>query len=226
MAANRPFDDDVFDIDEMLPSSDDYSPTGFLSSRQPAGKAGLRERDGSVDGEATASILASQSDDLLDQVAELAQLCAEGSLEEAQEFLRRHGEDFFDYKDATGYTPLHWACLHDQKEVVEWLISLGADILAQGPHEETPFHWAAQGGGLRCLTIILDRLRSLSRHPEDAYEKPYENEQDESGERLGEELIRVPSYFHPADVGGLFPIHYAAQSGSMLLTRKIVSNRC
>ena len=98
-------------------------------------------------------------DDQMNKIALFCQYCAEGDLEHAKECVSNL-PDIIQFKDVSGFTGLHWACLHDRKEIVTWLLSLGSDILAQGPNEETPFHWAAQGGALTCLNIIIEELRS------------------------------------------------------------------
>jgi len=220
----------VFDIDSLL--QDEFSPTALLSSKSPLVEKREPERDvmrvpthadDPSDDELSISFdetvplpePAEQpelTDEETDRIAEFCQSCAAGDLEGAQELMQTHGDHFLDYKDVSGHTALHWACLHDRREVAEWLIQSGADVEAQGPNEETPLHWAAQGGGLKCLTLLFERLREL--HPEEE-EEPQITDVDPTGEYLGDEPPpRVPKYLHPADVEGLFPIHYAAQSGS------------
>lgn len=103
-----------------------------------------------------------EMDDQLNRIAQFCQYCTEGNISSAKEFLEEHSE-ILNYKDISGYTALHWASLHDRKEIVEWLISIGGDLLAQGPNEETPFHLAAQGGSLYSLPIIAESIKQIIR---------------------------------------------------------------
>lgn len=104
----------------------------------------------------------SEMDDQYNRIAQFCHYCTEGNITLAKEFLELHPE-ILNYKDVSGYTPLHWACLHDKKEMVEWLISIGGDILAQGPKEETPLHLAAQGGSLHSLQAIVEGVKQALR---------------------------------------------------------------
>jgi ankyrin repeat protein len=42
------------------------------------------------------------------------------------------------FSDYAGWTPLHEACLEGQKEMVELLISFGADVNSMSMDRETP----------------------------------------------------------------------------------------
>jgi len=217
-------DNDVFDIDSLL--ADEFSPTALLSSRTPlverrepardvmiVHRSSLsdEERPPSFDETVPLPQEPEMTEEETDQIAEFCQMAAAGDLAGAQEFIQTHGDHFLDYKDVSGHTALHWACLHDRRDIAEWLIQNGADVEAQGPNEETPLHWAAQGGGLQCLTLLFERLSAI--YPDDSND--HHVDQDLNGEYLGEELPpQVPKYLHPVDAEGMLPIHYAAQSES------------
>ena len=53
--------------------------------------------------------------------------------------------DLVTSKDADGATPLHYAALHDRKNIVELLIDKSADVNAADHAGETPLHYAANG---------------------------------------------------------------------------------
>ena len=53
--------------------------------------------------------------------------------------------DLVTSKDADGATPLHYAALHDRKNIVELLIDKSADVNAADYAGETPLHYAANG---------------------------------------------------------------------------------
>eukprot|EP00009_Paramoeba_aestuarina_P007414 CAMPEP_0201523326 /NCGR_PEP_ID=MMETSP0161_2-20130828/19447_1 /ASSEMBLY_ACC=CAM_ASM_000251 /TAXON_ID=180227 /ORGANISM="Neoparamoeba aestuarina, Strain SoJaBio B1-5/56/2" /LENGTH=271 /DNA_ID=CAMNT_0047922417 /DNA_START=129 /DNA_END=941 /DNA_ORIENTATION=+ len=60
--------------------------------------------------------------------------------------------------DSQGYTPLHWAALHNHKETVKILLEKGASP-NQAPNPttvQTPFHWAAINGHVEILMELAE----------------------------------------------------------------------
>ena len=65
-----------------------------------------------------------------------------------------------DVKDFSGWTPLHEACNHGHKEVVDLLLSKGANVNDRGGpmcDGVTPLLDAASNGCLDIISILLDR---------------------------------------------------------------------
>jgi len=157
-------------------------------------------------------------DEQAKEIARFCEACSEGDLTTVQSYLDTNDELLYT-KDFSGYTGLHWACFHDRADVATFLIAQGADILSQGPNEETPFHWAAQAGSLNTLPHLVSHLQSLI---------PGESDPSDSEITLGEKLVEEefvpePKFLQVRDIGGLQPIHYAAQGGCGLTLHYLIS---
>ena len=57
-------------------------------------------------------------------------------------------------------TPLHTACWHKHPEIIELLLTLGADINAIGFHGFTPLHYAVWDGDTFCIPIVATLLEN------------------------------------------------------------------
>ncbi|MBA8758695.1 hypothetical protein HCR18_06845 [Wolbachia pipientis] len=58
--------------------------------------------------------------------------------------------------DAHNNTPLHWATVYDNKQVVEALLDKGANVNAEGSNEQTPLHIAATHGHKEIVDALLE----------------------------------------------------------------------
>lgn len=54
-----------------------------------------------------------------------------------------------------------WACMYGRHEIVEFLLDHGADLLDQGDLGGTGLHWAAGGGHLSIVQLLIKRGASL-----------------------------------------------------------------
>ncbi|XP_075149626.1 uncharacterized protein LOC142223660 [Haematobia irritans] len=62
-----------------------------------------------------------------------------------------------DFKDASGFTPLHWACYYGQLATVQSLVEAGASINEEAPEMVTPLILAASGGHHEIVRLLLDK---------------------------------------------------------------------
>mmetsp|Transcript_1626 Transcript_1626/g.3779 ORF Transcript_1626/g.3779 Transcript_1626/m.3779 type:complete len:791 (+) Transcript_1626:519-2891(+) len=58
--------------------------------------------------------------------------------------------------DAEAHPLLHWASLNDQKEVLEYLVSVSVDLDQRNPRGEVALHWACLNGNLRSVHLLID----------------------------------------------------------------------
>lgn len=59
-------------------------------------------------------------------------------------------------RDNENVTLLHWASINNRKEVVQYLISKGAEVDAIGGDlESTPLHWASRQGHLQMVVLLM-----------------------------------------------------------------------
>ena len=64
-----------------------------------------------------------------------------------ESLLEQEGAPIVKYKArGIGHTALHWAAARGDQQIMEWLLSLGADIDARNTSEATPLHTAAGNG--------------------------------------------------------------------------------
>ena len=59
-------------------------------------------------------------------------------------------------RNEDGGTPLHYAAMNGNPEVVERLLELGADINAKDNDGYTPLHWASRRGHAEAVKLLLE----------------------------------------------------------------------
>jgi ankyrin repeat protein len=75
---------------------------------------------------------------------DLVRACQYGVLERVVELVDTLGSDV-NAKDPEGITPLHWASINNRRDVMNFLITRGAEVDAVGGElRSTPCHWATR----------------------------------------------------------------------------------
>ena len=106
----------------------------------------------------------SEKEERADCTKELLQFAREGNLAAIKRIHQKNPnlvEEILASKDAHdknyhGYTPLHWACLNDRLDFVEWLVTHGkAFVEAQDSDEWTPLHRACFEGHLPIVEWLV-----------------------------------------------------------------------
>ena len=73
-----------------------------------------------------------------------------------------------DEKDGVGWTPLHYAAVEGNKEVVELLITKGADVNAKDDQSgETPLHFAAFSGHKEIVELLIAKGADVNAKDDD-----------------------------------------------------------
>ncbi|NQT02419.1 MAG: ankyrin repeat domain-containing protein [Planctomycetes bacterium] len=80
--------------------------------------------------------------------------------------LLEHGAKVNHKEDGDGSTALHYAAMYSGKEVMNLLISYGADVNARDEHQSTPLHQAA-------MLNNIEATKALVEHGADIFAKNY-----------------------------------------------------
>ncbi|XP_073708292.1 protein phosphatase 1 regulatory subunit 12C isoform X1 [Garra rufa] len=126
-----------------------------------------------------------------EKTAEFLAVCASGDTEEAKEMLReargQNGEDdMVNSANADGITALHQACIDGSMEMVEFLLSQGANVNHVDSEGWTPLHVAASCGNLEITEFLLRHGASLCSVNCDG-DVPMDIAEDEATETLLQE---------------------------------------
>ncbi len=65
-------------------------------------------------------------------------------------------------KDSVGFTSLHWAAIDGSEEVIELLLSRGADVNAPSSEGYTSLHNAARSGHKQIIKLLLDHGAAMN----------------------------------------------------------------
>lgn len=65
-------------------------------------------------------------------------------------------------KDSAGYSPLHWACVDGDQEVIKLLLQKGAEVNAQSNEGYTPLHNAARRGNRLIVALLISNGASVN----------------------------------------------------------------
>uniref|UniRef100_A0A671LAM5 Protein phosphatase 1 regulatory subunit 12C-like n=1 Tax=Sinocyclocheilus anshuiensis TaxID=1608454 RepID=A0A671LAM5_9TELE len=131
-----------------------------------------------------------------EKTAEFLAVCASGDTEEAKEMLRearvQNGEDdMVNCANTDGITALHQACIDGSMEMVEFLLSRGANVNHVDSEGWTPLHVAASCGNLEITEFLLRHGASLCSVNCDG-DVPMDIAEDEATETLLQEHTLTP----------------------------------
>ncbi|KAH8395156.1 hypothetical protein KR222_001980 [Zaprionus bogoriensis] len=86
----------------------------------------------------------------------------QGEITEEQVKAELQRQQCIDFKDAHGFTPLHWAASYGQMVSVQLLLAAGANVNSLAPDMITPLLLAAAGGHNEIVRLLLDRGASAT----------------------------------------------------------------
>ena len=87
--------------------------------------------------------------------------------ERVRQLLLVSGAASVDAKDATGWSPLHWAVRHAALSAIEALCTAGANVDAEDGFRTTPLHLAARDGRVAEASMLLKHGSSRNARDED-----------------------------------------------------------
>lgn len=76
------------------------------------------------------------------------------------DIVNKHGLDIFYDLDEKGHTPMHWACLCGNTQIIVFLLDNKAPINQPGLDETAacPIHWACVNGHITVIDTLLQVL--------------------------------------------------------------------
>ncbi len=163
---------------------------------------------------------------------------ASGNTKKVVRLLKETGNT--ELRNESGYTPLHWAVLTNQEEIVSLLISRGAVIQTTATSGYTPLHDAVYGGNIKIVRLLIDHgadiyaADQLGKRPLDlAIEKGYGeiipllkplHLAAESGDFNGVKKISEanPTSLNLKDERGWSPLHLAVKTGHLEIVKLMI----
>ena len=86
--------------------------------------------------------------------------------------LLEHGAKVNHKEDGDGGTALHYAAMYSGKEVINLLISYGADVNARDEHQSTPLHQAAMLNNIEAAKALVENGADIFAKNYHDYSKP------------------------------------------------------
>lgn len=150
---------------------------------------------------------------------EIHEAAQKGDLKKVERFLKENPE-LLNVGDASlGRTPLHWASLGGNLEMVKYLIAAGAQIQALDNDRQTPLHMASTP---EVSTLLVERGADVNA--KDTYGRtPLHYAAYYGREGLAQYLISVRSEVNGADENGYTPLHWAVENNHKEVVTLLIS---
>jgi ankyrin repeat protein/L-ascorbate metabolism protein UlaG (beta-lactamase superfamily) len=126
-------------------------------------------------------------------------------------------------RDARGRTPLHFASVVDNPDILAFLVANGADVKAADPDGFTPLHWAAsegRAGSAKALIAAGADPNARSARSVSVLESAFYGRHPEAVEALLQGGLKVEA---KGEEGRAF-LHRAAQAGFLPLVEHLLKN--
>ena len=118
----------------------------------------------------------------------------------------------FNMKDKSGWTPLFYAITHCTGDIVELLISGGADATIKGPKEEFSLHFAVSEGNLSAVKTLCKLTPSIINEKDEQGQTALHYAAKKGFDKAVTFLIKMGVDINAQDKFGQTALHYAAKS--------------
>ena len=124
--------------------------------------------------------------------------------------------------DSSGNTPLHKACDYGHSDVVQLLLSRGADVHRKNGRQETPLHCASLVGGESCVRILVSSGSDINARNREGY-TPLHLAVDCRHYEVTGILVRAGADLNAVTEEGETVLHIAAKSRYTRMVRMLLS---
>jgi len=145
---------------------------------------------------------------------EIVESCKTGDSLRLRKIAETHGKKAVrEARDHEGYTPLHWVCLANGLDTVNFLIECGIDVNdSENTAGVAPLHWAAIGGHILVIDTLLQNHANLNKVDKLGYSCVHHAVQN-GHTLLTHYLSEKGADLKAMDFEGHTPLHWAAFKG-------------
>ncbi len=144
---------------------------------------------------------------------------ASGNFSKSKALLKANPDLVFS-KDQYGYTPLHWAALYGNRDVVELLLAKGAKVNATDNDRMTPLHLVAKNDQKETAKLVLETATLLLANNADVSavdfpfgDTPLHKAAGGNCKEMAELLLANKADVNAQNGSGWTPLHVAASEG-------------
>jgi len=156
--------------------------------------------------------------------SQLHVMATQGNLQSATSYLEQCASGEINRQDHNGNTPLIWAALHGQEDLVQLLLDNSAAVNAQNFVGETALYLAASYGNDNIVTMLLEYGANANIANIDGVVPVH---MAAAGGHMNtlEILARCGAFMNAQDDCGDTPLHYAVREGHLMVVERLVT-RC
>lgn len=144
-----------------------------------------------------------------------------GNLEEVKKLLSGN-KDFLNEKNHTEFLPLHIAVVEGHSEIVQYLISSGADVNCKGMYGWSPLHLAIKFNQSEIVKLLLTN-KADPNFKMDWGNTPLHTAAYTDHNDIAKWLIAAGANINEIDNEGNTPLHAAASRGHLEMLRFLIS---
>ncbi|ESO04832.1 hypothetical protein HELRODRAFT_195105, partial [Helobdella robusta] len=166
---------------------------------------------------------ACNSDDSFKDGSNIFAAVKSGILMAVQSIVEVQGPGAFNTFDEKGNTPAHWACLHGNKLLLNYIIECDGFINEPSQNDigQRPIHWACYEGHLHIVEILLQQGVSIDIQDKKG-KTPLIAAAQNGRCSVGAFLISKGASKVFVDCDGDGPLHWAAYNGQVPMVRMLV----
>src|SRR5208337_1145970 len=132
--------------------------------------------------------------------------------------------DLISSKDASGYTPLHWAAAADHTDVLKFLLANNAEVNARDNKSQTPLDIAAARGHREAAKLLLAHGAEVNARTGNGW-TPLFFAASEGQTDVAKLLLAHRADANARDNNGTTPLHWAAEKGHLEVVKLLLADK-